>query len=166
MAAESVKFEVGLIGFAADSEEFRPQTESKIRHPMQVAEPSQPAKTSFDPRLVAVAEEIYKARRKRDAQFQKFFGDGLFCEPAWDILLDLYINNGQAKTISVSSACLASAVPVTTALRYISELVRRQLVERSPHPDDRRAFFLHLSSLAVSIMEGWLTQHATVQKNH
>ena len=40
--------------------------------------------------------------------------DELFGEPAWDILLDLYIANVENKPVSVSSACIGSAAPPTT----------------------------------------------------
>jgi DNA-binding MarR family transcriptional regulator len=150
MGIEQVYFGDELIGFPATS------AENSTLHSVDA---SQPAAITYDTKLLAVAEEIYKVRRKRDVQFEQFFGEGLFCDPAWDILLDLYINNGRSRTISVSSACLAAAVPTTTALRYISQLVRRRLAVRSPHPADRRVFVLHLTALAVSTMEGLLKQH-------
>jgi DNA-binding MarR family transcriptional regulator len=150
-----------LIGFAARNSvgSARPECDEHPYDDFAEAIPSAPI--LFDERLLEVAEEIYKVRRKRDVQFEQFFGEGLFCDPAWDILLDLYINNGRRRTISVSSACLASVVPTTTALRYISQLVRRQLAVRSPHPDDRRVSVLHLTALAVSAMEGLLKQRIT-----
>jgi DNA-binding MarR family transcriptional regulator len=152
-----------LIGFAAtDADIFVPPEcdEHKFRH--SVAE-IQSIAITFDAQLLEAAEGLYQIRRRRDAQFGLFFGNGLFCEPAWDVLLDLYINNGRKRPISVSSACLASAVPTTTAMRYISELVRRRLVVRSPARDDRRVYVLHLSSLAVRVMEEFLMKYDNIQ---
>jgi DNA-binding MarR family transcriptional regulator len=161
MGIEQVYLGDELIGLAASNSvgSARPECDE---HPYDdFAEAIPYAPIIFDERLLEVAEEIYKVRRKRDVQFEQFFGEGLFCDPAWDILLDLYINNGRRRTISVSSACLASVVPTTTALRYISQLVRRRLAVRSPHPDDRRVSVLHLTALAVSAMEGLLKQRIT-----
>jgi DNA-binding MarR family transcriptional regulator len=152
-----------LIGFAAGgSEVSNPAESNNLRHAAALIG-APPVNIAFDVRLLEVAEEIYKVRRKRDVQFEQFFGEGLFCEPAWDLLLDLYINNGRKRTISVSSACLASAAPTSTALRYVSKLVSRRLVLRSPHPDDRRVFVLNLSQQAVGVMEGLLNQHFKAQ---
>jgi DNA-binding MarR family transcriptional regulator len=159
MGIERVYFGDELIGLAATNNAYYPRDECDDALSPHSLGASQPATIIYDAQLLAVAEDIYRVRRKRDVQFEQFFGEGLFCEPAWDMLLDLYINNGRSRMISVSSACLASAVPTTTALRHISELVRRRLVVRSPHPVDRRAFILHLSPLAVSVMEGLLRQH-------
>jgi DNA-binding MarR family transcriptional regulator len=164
MGVERIYFGDELIGMAANSPENSARVEW-VEHPFRRSvEAGQPISAKFDLHLLDVAEEIYRVRRKRDVQFEQFFGSGLFCEPAWDMLLDLYINNGRKRVISVSSACLASAVPTTTALRHISELVRRRLLVRSPHPDDRRVYVLHLTPIAVSVMEGLLDQHNNVQK--
>ena len=54
-----------------------------------------------------------KSRRMRN----EVFGDNLFGEPAWDMLLDLYASHLEQKRVSVSSLQIASAVPGTTALR-------------------------------------------------
>jgi DNA-binding MarR family transcriptional regulator len=154
MGLERIYFGDELIGLAA--------TSADLRHPHS-EQTSQPAEVIYDTSLLSAAEDLYKARRKRDVHFEQFFGGGLFSEPAWDILLDLYINNGRKRTISVSSACLASAVPTTTALRYISELVKRRLVVRAAHPNDRRVFVLHLTALAVSAMEVLLNQNVNAR---
>ena len=65
-------------------------------------------------------EAIYAGRRARTAIFGA--DAELFGEPAWDILLDAAIMEGQGRSVSVTSACLAADVPPTTALRYLSAL--------------------------------------------
>jgi DNA-binding MarR family transcriptional regulator len=117
-----------------------------------------PAMPIFDTSLTIVAEELYRIRRKRETIFGSAFGDGMFADPAWDLLLDLYIQNARRRKISVSSACLAAAVPTTTALRYISELLKRGLIERVPHPADGRSFLLCLTVPAINAMETLLRQ--------
>jgi hypothetical protein len=42
--------------------------------------------------------------------------EDLFADPGWDILLDLYAARQEGKQVSVSSLCIAAAVPPTTAL--------------------------------------------------
>jgi DNA-binding MarR family transcriptional regulator len=164
MGAELVNFNDTLIGLPTSSAEafIQPECDGQLR--ASATEASPPIGIAFAKGLLDVAEEIYRVRRKRDMHFEELFGVGLFCEPAWDILLDLYINNGRLRTISISSACLASAVPATTALRHILELEKRMLVARYRHPDDRRVFVLHLTQLAVVAMEVLLNQRLIAQK--
>jgi DNA-binding MarR family transcriptional regulator len=119
---------------------------------------SAPPTSRLDGNLAGVAEELYRIRRKREAIFNTAFGDGLFADPAWDLLLDLYIHNTRQRKISVSSACLAATVPTTTALRYITELLKRGLIERVPHPLDGRSYLLNLTAPAIQSMESLLCQ--------
>ena len=92
---------------------------------------------------------LYDLRRRRDEQF----GDDLFLDPSWDILLDLYVSKHNKKRISVTSACIASAAAPTTALRYIGMLEQRGLVKRYADPLDARRSFLDLSEEACEKME-------------
>jgi DNA-binding MarR family transcriptional regulator len=91
---------------------------------------------------------ILKARRHRD----RFFEEGLFADPAWDMLLELYAAQLCSFRISVSSLCLAAAVPATTALRWIKVLEEKGLVQRSADPLDGRRVFVSLSENATTTM--------------
>lgn len=92
--------------------------------------------------LAETARHIYRTRRMR----ARVFGDdGLFGEPAWDILLDLYLAEAEDKRLSVTAACIGSAVPASTALRWIVVLEDRGLVARQGDPRDARRIFLHLT---------------------
>jgi hypothetical protein len=102
---------------------------------------------------LTLARKAYHERRRRD---QVFLGIGIFGEPAWDILLDLFIARETGANIAVSSACIAAAAPGTTALRYIEALHSRGLVERDPDPDDRRRIWLRLSDRGYRLMLGCL----------
>lgn len=92
--------------------------------------------------LLAAAEGAYNQRRARK---QIFENSGLFGEPAWDILLDLYVAELRERRVSVSDACLASGVPPTTALRWLALLEEANLVERHKDPHDARRVHLELS---------------------
>ncbi|MBB4859950.1 DNA-binding MarR family transcriptional regulator [Novosphingobium chloroacetimidivorans] len=87
-----------------------------------------------------LAEGIYRCRRQRDRLFGPIFG-----EPAWDILLDLFVMEAKGMGVPVSSACVASGTSHSTALRQIDELVRCGLVERIRDIHDRRRTYLRLS---------------------
>ena len=95
---------------------------------------------------------ILRARRRRDSMF----GGDLFGEPCWDLLLELYAAEIAQQKVSISSACLASAVAPTTALRWIGKLERDGWVCREPDPLDGRRYWLHLTPQGVSAMRSFL----------
>jgi hypothetical protein len=72
----------------------------------------------------------------------------LFADPAWFILLDLFVRQHSGLQTSVSSACHASFSPVTTALRHLAVLTERKIIEREYDPVDQRRIFLRLTEEA------------------
>ena len=92
----------------------------------------------------AILHEILSARRARS----RFFSKGLFADPAWDILLDLLNSRLAHRRVSVTSACVASNVPPTTALRWIRLLENEGLVRRQADPFDGRRFYIELTEQA------------------
>lgn len=97
-----------------------------------------------------LARKMYALRRKRAA----IFGNpDLFGEPAWDILLDLFIAAGDRKSVSVSSACIGSAAPATTGLRWLGVLADEGLVVRENDPEDNRRVLVRLTSAGHAAME-------------
>ena len=95
------------------------------------------------PRLI---RRILDARRLR----ARFFKADLFADPAWDMLLDLAAAESEFKRISVTSLCLASGVPPTTALRWIGALADAGLVERLPDRTDGRRAFITLTDAGLT----------------
>lgn len=89
-----------------------------------------------------------RARRLRD----QFFEGGLFADPAWDMLLDLFAAHLEHARVSVSSLCIAAAVPPTTALRWITTMREAGLLERQGDPFDRRRAFVVLTETALAAM--------------
>ncbi|HEX8239688.1 MAG TPA: hypothetical protein VF574_08135 [Allosphingosinicella sp.] len=61
------------------------------------------------------------------------FGPTLFGEPAWDLLLDLYIAASDASLASVMNASFASSEPMQETARWLTLLEEHGLVERL-HP--------------------------------
>jgi hypothetical protein len=94
---------------------------------------------------------LISIRRLRD----RFFSPDLFADPAWDILLDLAASRLERRSVSVSSLCIAAAVPPTTALRWIRLMTDQQLLERRADPDDARRMFVDLSDAAFDQLCGW-----------
>lgn len=95
-----------------------------------------------------LAREFYRERRRRT----EFFSPDLFGEPAWDMLLDLYISAKENNEVSTTSACIGSDVPQTTALRWLQMLVDHGLVERREDSRDLRRTVVRISDLGYARM--------------
>ena len=106
-------------------------------------------------RWCGLAGELYQFRRRRERLFGPIFG-----EPAWDILLDLFVMEAKGRRVPVSSACIASGVSHSTALRQIDELVRRNLVMRERDEIDKRRTYLRLTEAGIRKLALALEQFA------
>ncbi|MFP5432338.1 MAG: MarR family transcriptional regulator, partial [Alphaproteobacteria bacterium] len=95
--------------------------------------------------------DLLRARRIR----ADFLPGDLFADPAWDMLLDLLAARLEQERVSVSSLCIAAAVPPTTALRWIRTLTAKGLVERQADPQDGRRIFIALAQDAADAMIRW-----------
>jgi DNA-binding MarR family transcriptional regulator len=92
-----------------------------------------------------------KAWQRASAIRRRIFDDGdhLFADPGWDILLDLYIEEAEHRSVSVSSACIAAGVPPTTGLRWLDRLQQRGLLTRTPDARDGRKVYIRLTAIAL-----------------
>lgn len=80
------------------------------------------------------------------AQREKYLSSRLFAEPAWDMLLELYVAHLLQRRMSITELCVASRVPGTTALRWIEVLGLEELVLRKNDPFDGRRVFVELTA--------------------
>lgn len=93
------------------------------------------------PSAAFVARQILAAR----GRIVNFIDADLFADPARDILLDLFVAGEEGRRISISSCCIAAAVPPTTALRWIGMLKKRDLIQEMVDPADGRRKWLSLT---------------------
>jgi DNA-binding MarR family transcriptional regulator len=100
--------------------------------------------STFSSERALLARELYQNRRARD----RLFDAELFADPAWDILLILYCASHSQQRLSVSSVCASAAVAATTALRWIGQLCRQELVCKAKSPTDGRITWLYLADQA------------------
>ena len=98
------------------------------------------------------AEQALQFYRERRRRIETFGDDALFGEPAWDILLDLFVAGEKGKRVAVTSACIGAGVPSTTALRWLNVLELRGLVEREDDNHDARRSFVCLTPKARAMM--------------
>ena len=106
----------------------------------------------------SVLREIIRQRQLRAS----FFEGELFADPAWDMLLDLTAARAEGNEVCVSSLCIASGVPATTALRWIGQMTEAGLFERLPDPADRRRAIIRLSGSAEEAMCAYFTRVGAV----
>jgi len=109
--------------------------------------------------LVQLARRISHWRRRRDTMLAPI----IFADPEWDILLDLYAQSGFGRRISMSSLCIAAAVPATTALRCINAMVDQGVLAKSRDANDARRVLVELTDETKAKMRSWLLQVAGSQ---
>lgn len=107
-------------------------------------------------RKIAIGE-LNRRRARLD-----FFDSALFSEPAWEILLDLFVATLDDKRVSVTSACLATSCPPTTALRWIGILEKKGLIFRSEDPRDQRRSWLSMTEKGEFRMRSYLRGKKTL----
>ncbi len=158
----SIASELRRAGISLPRELFNPASAigTTIRSQSSIATQS---KLGFDNSIqiraahADAARQAYANRRRRTA----LFGNAeLFGEPAWDIMLDLYIAHAEGKPVSVSSACIGSAAPPTTGLRWLGVLADNDLVLREHDPEDQRRVMVRLTDRGLAAMDGYFATPA------
>jgi len=104
-----------------------------------------------DPRLV---RRIIRQRQLR----ARFFNGELFADPAWDMLLDLTAARAEHQRVSVTSLCIASGVPPTTALRWIGQMTEAGVFQRVEDEADRRRAFIALTDNSADAMARYFVE--------
>ena len=130
-----------MSGNGARSESIRPVMEAPRPVPRPI---SLGAPVSFDRARARMVREIIRQRRKRELQFPSH----LLADPGWDMLLDLYAAHYENNKVSVSSLCIAAAVPATTALRWIKTMEEEGHFSRTQDPYDGRRIHIQISETA------------------
>jgi DNA-binding MarR family transcriptional regulator len=123
-----------------------------VRNQGAASQPSQRAKAT----TLEFANVLARQRRSRS----RHFAPALFGEPAWDMLLDLFVASERRCETSVKSVSIASGVPATTALRWLMVLEDAQLIEREPDPADGRRTLIRLSKTGHERMTEYLVSSA------
>lgn len=103
----------------------------------QTDEPDEP-----DERILQNARIV---ARRRLLRRQLLGASDLFGEPAWDMLLDLFIRQGEGGLLPMSSLCLSADIPHSSAMKLIQRLCDAGLLERLPDPRDGRRSLIRIS---------------------
>lgn len=133
---------------------FTPRAEDFVDYPAHVRAPLReysatprsfvPEERTLERQRAKAVRRMLRQRRLRE----QYFPADLFADPAWDMLLDLYAARLERQPVSVSSLCIAAAVPATTALRWIKTMTDAGLFVREADPLDGRRIFIGLAEAA------------------
>jgi DNA-binding MarR family transcriptional regulator len=104
--------------------------------------------------LAERAEGMLRRRQVRSLYFPR----SMFSEPAWDILLALYVAECAGLPTTVSNLAVRVQVPTTSSLRWLGYLEAQGLIGRTAHPTDRRASLVQLTDKGRADLETYLSQ--------
>lgn len=99
-----------------------------------------------------LASRYLKLRAKR----LEISNGHLFSDPAWDILLDLFVGRVNGRDVTVTSACVASGRPSTTSLRYIDRMSTNGLLYRERDTRDHRKVYLRITDHTFYAIADWI----------
>lgn len=92
---------------------------------------------------------------QRMARFDHFPAE-LFHEPAWDMLLALFVAHEERRTMNVKTLVASAHAPVTTSQRWIDHLHKLKLIDRVIDPVDRRRIEISLSDSGYTAVTAYL----------
>lgn len=107
-----------------------------------------------DAALLAHARRMITERARR---FHYFDGH-LFADPAWDIMLELFVAEIERREVPVTNLCFTSNVPDTTVLRWIKTLEAEGLVVRTKDHVDKRRVLVQLAYSARDAMRQYVEE--------
>ena len=92
-------------------------------------------------------------RRRRVSEFDT----AIFGEPAWDMLLDLYVREAHGASTTASQLLEIAGASLTTASRWLQFLEEKGLAIRRLHPLDARIEFVALTVKARDALDRYLS---------
>jgi DNA-binding MarR family transcriptional regulator len=98
------------------------------------------------------AESILRVRRARE----RLFCRAMFGEPAFELLLCLYVQSGQ-KQVSLTSLTRPTSIAYSSAVRWVRYLADKGFVECAESRSDRRAITIQLTPSGRAVMDEFLS---------
>ncbi len=95
-----------------------------------------------DARALCNAEAVVRRRILR----KQLIGNAeLFGEPAWDMLIDLFIHECRGQQLSMSSLCATAGIPTSSAMKLAQRLCEAGILERTPDVFDGRRTLMKIA---------------------
>ncbi len=151
LSSQDLKNAVRLLSLILDAPPIPRLASGQISGMVQKPAPSQ---SPTHEQLLQLATWMLHARSRRNT----FFHPGLFGEAAWDVLLALYVMDHGGPRVTIADLSRAVDVPTATILRWLHTLESQGLIERRPHPHDRRAVLIGMEPKGRDTMETYLSE--------
>lgn len=120
--------------------------------PSPRTEPAAPPKSfARQMSLLDCARMTRSARARHSDAFPK----GVFRDRAWDIMIELFIANGEGRTLCMKDAMVIAEDSPAGSVRRVDSLEDAGLVNRAGDPDDHRRVLLSLSEAGTKAMTGF-----------
>jgi len=114
------------------------------------------------PPAVPIRRMVFDAiniRRRRGA----LFGEELFSDPAWEILLHLFLAELDQVRLTAGGLAHRANLPQTTVHRWLLVLAARTLLVKRADPLDARRMFVELHPDASLAMRQYFMQRGAIQ---
>lgn len=115
-----------------------------------------PARDSTPARRQSALQTARKAYRDRQSRSAFVGSREIFGEPAWDMLLDLFIKQTEEEEITCKCANLSDEAPLSTEVRWLKVLEQHGLISCQPDPDDGARSLIHLTPVGYEGMLRYL----------
>jgi DNA-binding MarR family transcriptional regulator len=102
--------------------------------------------------LIGRANALLAERRLR----RQHLPAELFHEPAWDMLLALFVARNDGQPMNIKALVAMADAPVTTSQRWIEHLYKLRLIDRVIDPADRRRVEISLSAVGEDAVSSYL----------
>lgn len=107
---------------------------------------------THEPSAVTFARRLQMLNASRAREL----GTSLFFDPAWNMLLDLFVSRYEQRRLSVSDVSIGSTGAAATGLRYLGMLQAANLVVRLPDARDGRRSYVELTEAGLQKIEALL----------
>lgn len=101
------------------------------------------------------ADTLKRVKRQMLGRRQRYlvFPKSIFGEPAWEMILELYVSNQEDRILTVTDLCRASFEAQSTALRWIAILEQHEYLSKRQDSCDGRRVFVHATSKLIEAVE-------------
>lgn len=99
-----------------------------------------------------IVSQIIRARRAR----AELFRPDLFSDPAWDMLLVLFVASVREQIVTATELANATATSIPSAVRWIDVLQRDGLLQRKPEPASLGPDIVELGGRGMEAICDWI----------
>lgn len=96
--------------------------------------------------------------RRRILRNQLLGASGHFGEPAWDMLIDLFIHEAKGQPLSMSALCVTAGIPTSSAMKLIQRMCDDGILERSPDIADGRRSLVNIAPAVAHRLRAYFAE--------